>query len=185
MLDAGSSHTEVALYKWLGDQVQNTGIVYEVTSCETHNGIDDFEEKIAATLADLMPCVRNVTGSIDFDKQGATPVYLGATAGMRLLKMQKPVVAQHIFSAIESELRSYRDDDKSLSVRQVRVLTGAEEGLFAWIATNFLLNNFPRSTEEASAAPRQTAGELQKTDVAPHARRVIASCALLAHAPLI
>lgn len=61
----------------MGDQVNNTGIVYEVTHCETESGIDDHESNVAKTIEELMPCVRNVTGNIDWDVHGSTPTYLG------------------------------------------------------------------------------------------------------------
>lgn len=171
VLDAGSSHTEVTLYKWLGDQKDNTGIVHEVTSCETEHGLDDREEDVNATLEELMPCVRYATSAIDFDKQGSTPVFLGATAGMRILGLKKPAVADLIFNSVQKALLGFKDEEKAFRVEQVRTLTGQEEGLFAWIAANFLKHNFAVS----SAPPRQTVGESIILSVKQHPRQLSAS----------
>ncbi|KAI1292151.1 Ectonucleoside triphosphate diphosphohydrolase 3 [Halotydeus destructor] len=143
VIDAGSSHSDVILYKWLGDQVKNTAIVQQVSSCETHHGIDDAEEEVDDTLAEILPCLKKVTGDIDFDTEGKTITYLGATAGMRLLAAQKAVVANLIYSRIENELHKYKDDNKQLKVGHVRELTGAEEGFYAWVTANFVTDNFP------------------------------------------
>lgn len=140
----------------MGDQQNNTGIVFEVTHCETNAGIDDNEDNVNATLAELLPCVRNVTRNIDFDQNGHTPIYLGATAGMRLLELKRPAVATLIFEQVKSSLGNYTDEDKVFSVKQVRTLSGQEEGLFAWIAANFLLTNF---NDKHGQAPKVTVGE--------------------------
>lgn len=66
---------------------------------------------------------------------------------MRLLSLKAPKVAKQIYRKLKDELVAYDDDDKTLSVMQVRALSGKEEGFYAWIAANSLLGSFNSSDE--------------------------------------
>ncbi|XP_044292126.1 ectonucleoside triphosphate diphosphohydrolase 1 isoform X3 [Varanus komodoensis] len=73
-------------------------------------------------------------------KHAETPVYLGATAGMRLLRLENGDVAQKVLSAVEATLRLY-----PFRFQGARILSGEEEGAYGWITLNYLLGNFKQS----------------------------------------
>lgn len=85
VMDAGSSHTQVTLYRWEGDKNRCTGVVRQVATCKIESGIARTPDS-AAVGDTLLPCVSRVREEIgDSDALLDTPIYLGATAGMRLL----------------------------------------------------------------------------------------------------
>ncbi|CAG0919922.1 unnamed protein product [Notodromas monacha] len=63
----------------------------------------------------------------------STPIYLGATAGMRLLQMVKPERSQLLMEATRISLSS-----SGLSLQRCEIITGHEEGIDGWITVNFL-----------------------------------------------
>ena len=83
-----------------------------------------------------------------------TPIYVMATAGMRLLEPVERqailletcrVLREHPFQ-FEGSLYDYTDADADSACQgQVRVISGEEEGLFGWIAINYLMNGFSTS----------------------------------------
>jgi Golgi nucleoside diphosphatase len=73
--------------------------------------------------------VMNVTA----DKHPQIPLYILATAGMRLLPEEKQ---KEIFNNLRAEIpKTYKF---KLAPDQVRTITGQEEALYAWLSYNFL-----------------------------------------------
>ncbi|KAJ8379708.1 hypothetical protein SKAU_G00004860 [Synaphobranchus kaupii] len=66
-----------------------------------------------------------------------TPVYLGATAGMRLLNMSNPSATYRIMGEVGQKLKS-----SPFKFRGAVILTGQEEGAYGWVTVNYLLENF-------------------------------------------
>ena len=81
---------------------------------------------------------------IPIDKHSETLIALGATAGLRLLELKD----RHLSDTIQRNVRSYFKKTGFLysSDAQVRVLTGSEEGAFAWISANYLTNQITNLT---------------------------------------
>ncbi|XP_027816247.3 protein CC2D2B isoform X1 [Ovis aries] len=66
-----------------------------------------------------------------------TPVYLGATAGMRLLRMENKQMADKILAVVASSISKYPFDFQG-----ARIISGQEEGAYGWITVNYLLGKF-------------------------------------------
>ncbi|RWS08400.1 ectonucleoside triphosphate diphosphohydrolase 2-like protein, partial [Dinothrombium tinctorium] len=141
VIDAGSARSEVSLFKWLGDHTNRTGVVFEVTDCETHEGIDDNEDNVKPTINHLVKCVKTISQFIDLDKKSVTPLYFGATAGMRILQVGKPSLAEFIINSIKKAFAKLKVNGKVISARDIRIIPGKEEGVFSWISVNYLLKN--------------------------------------------
>jgi len=76
---------------------------------------------------------------------------LGATAGLRLLEVRNRTLSEIILGNVRNYFRQtgYLFTDNS----QVKILTGGEEGAYAWISANYLSNkltpntpNYPETT---------------------------------------
>lgn len=65
-----------------------------------------------------------------------TPVFLGATAGMRIMNMSQPERTAAIFSNLTNQLKIGHQ------VGRVSIILGRDEGLFAWIGVNYIKNTF-------------------------------------------
>ncbi|XP_061233939.1 ectonucleoside triphosphate diphosphohydrolase 8-like [Neopsephotus bourkii] len=135
VFDAGSTHTALYIYRWPADKENGTGIVSQVEACTAAGpGISSYADDPAGAGASLKPCLDKAMGIIPAEQQQETPTYLGATAGMRLLREQNSTKAQQVFAEVAKTIGEY-----PVEFRGAQVLTGNEEGSFGWISVNFLL----------------------------------------------
>lgn len=135
VVDAGSSHSEATLYRWEGAKYLGTGRVVQVDHRNAEPGISSLGPR--RTGPELEKAVSEVLGGLK------APVYLGATAGMRLLNLTNPLEAEAVLMAAECALNP-------LGLQRASILSGHEEGLFAWLSSNYLFNRIPVEAEEVA-----------------------------------
>ncbi|RXN05960.1 ectonucleoside triphosphate diphosphohydrolase 3-like protein [Labeo rohita] len=145
VLDAGSSRTTVYLYEWPAEKENNTGVVSETTKCQVEGpGISDFgknEDQDKKTWKSLKDCMAKITEAIPSHRHSSTPVFLGATAGMRLLHMKDEETSNSILKDIKNYLSSL-----PFNFQNASIISGQEEGLYGWITVNYLKGNFLEKT---------------------------------------
>ncbi|NXG75371.1 ENTP8 diphosphohydrolase, partial [Baryphthengus martii] len=135
VFDAGSTHTALYIYRWPADKENGTGIVSQVEVCTVSGpGISSYADNPAGAGASLKPCLDKAMKIVPAEQQRETPTYLGATAGMRLLREQNSTKAEQIFAEVSKAIGEYPVD-----FRGAQILTGNEEGSFGWITVNYLL----------------------------------------------
>uniref|UniRef100_A0A672U8B7 Ectonucleoside triphosphate diphosphohydrolase 8 n=1 Tax=Strigops habroptila TaxID=2489341 RepID=A0A672U8B7_STRHB len=135
VFDAGSTHTALYVYRWPAGKENGTGIVSQVEACTAAGpGISSYADDPAGAGASLKPCLDKAMEIIPAEQQRETPTYLGATAGMRLLREQNSTKAQQVFAEVAKAIGEY-----PVEFRGAQVLTGNEEGSFGWISVNYLL----------------------------------------------
>ncbi|KAG8435480.1 hypothetical protein GDO86_013422 [Hymenochirus boettgeri] len=138
VLDAGSSHTSVYIYEWPAEKENDTGVVQQIDACKVDgNGISSYAHDPPVAGLSLQKCMDKAREVIPEQQQRETPVYLGATAGMRLLRLNNATLADEVLSSVGSTLRSY-----PFEFQGARIITGQEEGAYGWITINYLLGNF-------------------------------------------
>uniref|UniRef100_A0A8C6VMJ6 Ectonucleoside triphosphate diphosphohydrolase 8 n=1 Tax=Naja naja TaxID=35670 RepID=A0A8C6VMJ6_NAJNA len=138
VFDAGSSHTSLFVYQWPEEKENSTGMVSQMFSCNVKGpGISSYAENPSKAGASLRDCLNAAMGVIPTHRQQESPVYLGATAGMRLLRMQNELAATQILEAVSQTIQKY-----PVSFQGARIISGKEEGAFGWITINYLLNSF-------------------------------------------
>ncbi|XP_068020348.1 ectonucleoside triphosphate diphosphohydrolase 2 isoform X2 [Melanerpes formicivorus] len=138
VLDAGSSHTAMFVYKWPADKENDTGVVSEHSMCDVQGpGISSYSSSPQAAGTSLVHCLTQALQDVPEEKHTGTPLYLGATAGMRLLNIANPQASDAVLSAVAATLKSYPFD-----FRGAKILSGEEEGVFGWVTANYLLENF-------------------------------------------
>ncbi|CAF1074376.1 unnamed protein product [Adineta ricciae] len=155
VIDAGSSHSTIFVYKWPADKSDGLGTtsrVSQVISREVAGGpissITDTTENGTRQYfnAAMIECL-NVIPS---NRKSRALIFLGATAGLRLFNITSPDYINRLLNAT----RAYFG---TLGVLfgapefQVRIIDGSEEGLSGWITANILLhqlydNNVPLQT---------------------------------------
>lgn len=86
MFDAGSRHTSAYVYKWPGNmRLRGTAVpVDEIFHVSNNTGISSFASNPKGAGWLVGKLMKSVTREVPDDKRSSTPVYLGATAGMRL-----------------------------------------------------------------------------------------------------
>ncbi|RLW00417.1 hypothetical protein DV515_00008962 [Chloebia gouldiae] len=135
VFDAGSTHTSLYIYRWPADKENDTGIVSQVEACPVAGpGISSYADDPAGAGAGLKPCLDRAMKIVPAEQQRETPTYLGATAGMRLLREENSTKAEQVLAEVSKAIGEYPMD-----FRGARILTGSEEGSFGWITVNYLL----------------------------------------------
>uniref|UniRef100_A0A7M4FYV1 Ectonucleoside triphosphate diphosphohydrolase 2-like n=1 Tax=Crocodylus porosus TaxID=8502 RepID=A0A7M4FYV1_CROPO len=138
VLDAGPSHTTLFIYQWSAKKENNTGVVSEHSTCTVQGpGISNYSTCPQEAGNSLKACLKQAMEAIPEQQHSQTPVYLGATASMRLLNLTNPALSDALLAAVTSMLKSYPFD-----FRGVKILSSQKEGVFLWAAVNYLLENF-------------------------------------------
>ncbi|XP_037134759.1 ectonucleoside triphosphate diphosphohydrolase 1 isoform X1 [Syngnathus acus] len=134
VLDAGSSHTTVFVYAWPAEKDNDTGRAEQKHSCTVKGpGISSYAAMPWKAGQVLRECMLEVEKNIPKKRHAQTPVYLGATAGMRLLNMRNSSASEEVFRAVSETLQTF-----PFSYQGARLLSGQEEGAFGWVTVNYL-----------------------------------------------
>ncbi|XP_071401750.1 ectonucleoside triphosphate diphosphohydrolase 3 [Centroberyx affinis] len=145
VIDSGSSRSNIYLYEWPGEKQNETGVVKEVKNCRVKgDGISEMKadpDKDNASWIAFKACMDNITKAIPAEKHKNTPIFLGATAGMRLLHEKDEQRSNEILASFRSYLQSL-----PFMFQNASIITGEEEGLYGWITVNYLMGNFLEKT---------------------------------------
>lgn len=152
VFDAGSSGTRVYVYKWdKAARARAKGDASDLQSLpeikthkkwrkKVHPGISTFGDKPEAVghehLKDLVEFAADI---VDKDEIPNTPIFLLATAGMRLLPdYQRTALLESTCSYFQRDTKFQLPDCDV----HVQVIPGETEGLYGWVAANYLLGGF-------------------------------------------
>lgn len=114
-------------------------------------GLSSFAENPEGVAAYLAPLLEHARSQVPPSLQPGTPLFLLATAGMRLLTpKQQADVLQETCTFLKFHSNFKIDDPSSVGPcgSSVRIITGEEEGLFGWIAVNYLMDGFASSSSK-------------------------------------
>lgn len=154
VLDAGSSGTRLHIYKWKDPakarKHASTAELHSLPKLETEKkwtkkikpGVSTFGDNPTAVGHDhLKGLIDHALKIIPEDQVEDTPIFLMATAGMRLLPKPEQTA---LTTEICSYLRSHTEFSLPDCDLHIQVIPGETEGLYGWIATNYLLGGFDR-----------------------------------------
>ena len=121
-------------------------------------GVSTFGENPKDVGPDhLKALVKHALKFIPEDQVKDTPIFLMATAGMRLLpKLQQTSLTREICSYLQLNT-GFSLPDCDL---HIQVIKGETEGLYGWIAANYLLGGFDRPSEHQHGKGHHTFGFL-------------------------
>ncbi|KAI0164627.1 nucleoside phosphatase family-domain-containing protein [Xylariaceae sp. FL1272] len=168
ILDAGSSGTRLHIYRW-----QDASKIIKHASLEELRSLPELEnhytKKIRpgiSTFGDhpedvgpehLESLIKKAKKEIPYEKHADTPIYLMATAGMRLLPKDQQ-------ATLLSEVCTYFRSNSAFSLpdcnANIQVIPGDTEGLYGWIAANYLLGGFDNPEGHAHGKGHHTYGFL-------------------------
>lgn len=138
IFDAGSSHTDVTVYRW-PSQFKDHGTAHtdEITFTNCSDvGISSFADEPEKAGETIKRCVEDIVlKSLSRRDVKKTPIYLGATAGMRLLCKRDNTSCDAILDSIRHALNRFTFRQTK---NRVQVLTGKEEATFGWITANIM-----------------------------------------------
>lgn len=191
IIDAGSSGSRVQVYSWRDhNHAQISATELEMASLpriekgdesgenwmkKIHPGVSSFADRPKDIGHDhLKKLYKHALKLVPENQVKETPVYLLATAGMRLLteKQQRAILA---------EACSYTQKHTDFLVPECeshfQVITGETEGLYGWISINYLLGGFDAKYDgkhhtygflDMGGASAQIAFVPNKTEAAAH-----------------
>lgn len=141
VIDSGSSRSNVYLYEWPGEKENETGVVTEIRNCRVDgNGISEMKvdpRKDEESWKGFQVCMDEIIKAVPAEKRKTTPLFLGATAGMRLLHEMNENRSNEIMESLTEYLSSLPFDFQNASI-----LSGQQEGLYGWVTVNYLMGNF-------------------------------------------
>ncbi|KAK2884636.1 hypothetical protein Q8A73_021110 [Channa argus] len=147
VLDAGSSHTALYIYQWPAEKDNNTGRVLQTHSCKVQGpGISSYASAPWKAGESLTECMEKAKQEVPGKRHHETPLYLGATAGMRLLNVENSSASDKVFQAVEEALQKF-----PFSFQGARILSGQEEGAFGWVTVNYLDDRLKQGLETTGA----------------------------------
>lgn len=165
VMDAGSSHSEIFVFTWNGEKPLDTADVTLVHRCFMAGGVSNFATHIDDLADYLKKCMDEAEDHVPSIYQSQTPFYIGATAGMRILRDFNPEGSELILANLREVSRT---TTPFLIIHEnVEILEGSAEGASGWIAVNYLLGHLKEATETTAASLDVGGASLQVTNVVP------------------
>jgi len=127
--DAGSGHTSFFVFKINGTKIEELG------ECRLEGGLAEFADNVDGISAYLSECQKFLNEKVPAASVSETPLYVGGTAGLRLLQETSPQDAQNVLNGVRLYLKS---TGFLFENENVRILRGDEEGLYAHICINII-----------------------------------------------
>ncbi|KAG7879924.1 hypothetical protein KL935_000717 [Ogataea polymorpha] len=149
VVDSGSSGSRIQIYKWkdpagLQNESKDPAILSSVPQIVQEDKWTYKIDKGLSTFADhpedvwedhFEPLIKYAEQIVPEDKLASTPIFVQATAGMRLVpEEQREKVLKSVCKALKEETHFQIDrcDD------HVQVIDGETEGIYGWIGLNYL-----------------------------------------------
>lgn len=155
VIDAGSTGSRVHVVKFLEGKDGHLELQFDKFD-QLKPGLSSHADDPPAGAASLKPLLELAMATVPAALQPATPIMVGATAGLRLLPDGK---ADVILAEVRRWLRGFpfkfQDDD-------VKILSGVDEGAFAWLTLNYLLGKLGGPHSDTVAAIDLGGGSVQE-----------------------
>ncbi|CAL1527535.1 unnamed protein product [Lymnaea stagnalis] len=142
LVDAGSSSSKLNIYRW--DPPTPHKHVPNITLLSSERikpGLDHFVNDQRNRSAYLEGILARAKKRIPQADHAKTPIFLMATAGVRKLTASD---ATRLLDGVRSVLANTTASPFLYSPSRVNVLSGEEEGVYSWIAANYLLGFFDK-----------------------------------------
>ncbi|KAF6763802.1 nucleoside-diphosphatase [Ephemerocybe angulata] len=153
VVDAGSSGSRLQIYSWKDPRsmkvLKGSELAYRLPKVE--KGTKDEKKWVKKVEPGLSPLLQHALDHIPPSLHKETPLFLLATAGMRLLapKKQAEILQETCrFFTTHSNFKIDGPGAAGPCGSSVRIITGEEEGLFGWIAVNYLMDGFTGSLDQ-------------------------------------
>mgnify|MGYP004707139035 CR=1 FL=1 len=137
VVDAGSSGSRIHVYDFNKCSDSSKPELLKEHFKMLKPGLSSFKEDFESAAESLIPLLDFAKSVIPEEKQDCSPIVVKATAGLRMLGEKES-------SAILSYVETFMNTQypfKLISENPVSIMGGDQEGVFAWITTNFLLGN--------------------------------------------
>ena len=155
VIDAGSTGSRVHVFKFTRNKKKDLDLHFDEFD-QLKPGLSSYAEDPKAAAKSLDPLLLKALDVVPKHLHASTPIMVGATAGLRLLPDGK---ADLILEEVRRYLSKYPFRfDKG----DVKILSGVDEGAFAWLTLNYLLGNLGLEYFDTVAAIDLGGGSVQQ-----------------------
>lgn len=145
VIDAGSTGSRVHIFKFLTTSAGALDLQFDKFE-QLKPGLSAHAADPVAAAASLKPLLALALEVIPKPLHAITHISVGATAGLRLLPGDS---AENILQEVQALLKTYPFQSTDADVR---ILSGADEGAFAWLTLNYLLGHLGEHEDKTVAA---------------------------------
>ncbi|KAL3480388.1 nucleoside phosphatase GDA1/CD39 [Aspergillus californicus] len=153
MIDAGSQGSRIHVYKFnnCGPSPELENEVFEQTEKKQGgSGLSSYKTDAEGAAKSLDPLMEVAMRTVPEEYKRCSPVAVKATAGLRMLG---PEMSEKILEAVRTRLETvYPFPVVSQEKGGVEIMDGSDEGVYAWITTNYLLGKIGGPDETPTAA---------------------------------
>jgi apyrase len=136
VLDAGSTGTRVHVFSYAVDPRSSYATLQlPEPKLKVEPGLSSYAADAAGAGASLQPLLEFAGQHVPAQQQAQTPVYLMATAGLRLLPS---TAADAILNQCRGKLLA---SSFLFKPEWASIISGTSEGLYAWVAANYAAGN--------------------------------------------
>eukprot|EP00124_Ichthyophonus_hoferi_P002653 Ihof_evm5s190 gene=Ihof_evmTU5s190 len=146
LVDAGSSGSRIYVYTW-PEHSGKPGELLKMTAAKdsagkalvmkVEPGLSSYANNIPGAYDSLRPLLDFASSHIPREQRPVTPLYILATAGLRLLP--EPTRDMMLDDIAKQISKSY---NYQFNRGHVDIISGKMEGVYSWITTNYLLGRF-------------------------------------------
>ena len=106
----------------------------------------------------IQPLLDFASKHIPEERHKETPLYILATAGMRLLpKDAQETILKNLRTGITSQYAF------AFPEANMEIISGRQEGIYQWLAINYVLGKFDHYVDQNSASSTEQADPISKT----------------------
>ncbi|KAJ9297333.1 hypothetical protein DTO271G3_4626 [Paecilomyces variotii] len=153
MIDAGSTGSRIHVYRFnnCGPTPELEDERFEMTEKRKGgSGLSSYREDAEGAAKSLDPLMDVAVKTVPDEYKSCTPVAVKATAGLRMLGSE---MSEKILEAVRHRLETvYPFPVVSREKGGVEIMDGSDEGVYAWITTNYLLGKIGGPDETPTAA---------------------------------
>jgi guanosine-diphosphatase len=153
MIDAGSTGSRIHVYKFnnCGPTPELENEEFKMTEKRPEgSGLSSYKSDAEAAARSLDPLMEVAMSTIPDEYKSCSPIAVKATAGLRLLGEE---MSLKILEAVRTRLETvYPFPVVSREKNGVQIMPGEDEGVYAWITTNYLLGNIGGPEKTPTAA---------------------------------
>ncbi|GBG91332.1 hypothetical protein CBR_g52218 [Chara braunii] len=157
VFDAGSTGSRVHVFRFnsMMDLVQISGQI-EIFE-QRKPGLSSFHDNPQAGAESLRPLFDVAKAAVPEELQPSTPLFIGATAGLRMLPGDE---AENLLTEVRKLAHEYSFSFKD---EDCKIIDGTDEGVYIWVTVNSLLGNLGKSYDETAGVVDLGGGSVQMT----------------------
>ncbi|XP_065067536.1 ectonucleoside triphosphate diphosphohydrolase 1-like isoform X1 [Rhopilema esculentum] len=141
VIDAGGSGTRLSIFELRKDKGMQ---MIDYIACED-NGLASYERNPEPIKDLLVKCLLKARENVPVETRKTVPLYMEATAGMRILRLKNQTAFDKIWDIVRNSL-----NQSQFKFKHAGTMTGAKEGITGWGALNYLSSGF-KSTKTLGA----------------------------------